>query len=529
MAGKLLTRLALLAALLSIATFEAACGSAGDSTGTGSGSGGTINVALNSGIATLDPAYGCFPQYDYWIIKNTYDTLVQYGSERDQNGQAEIKPSLAKNWKISDDGKTYTFNLRDDVKFASGNPMTAADVVYGFERLMDKGGCADYVLRLGDPKAVESVTATGKHQVTFRINRPSPIFLGQLTQTGLSPIDRKQLQANGGLTQKGDNWMASHTIGTGAYEVTSYQPDSQIVLKARDDYWQGKPENPGVNVRIVSDPTTLNTLVQSNEVDLAYGIHPKDVDRLAEGRQSLSQPGPWYIYLGLNTKKAPFDDIKLRQAARLALDRPAMADELAQGHATLVEGPMPPTMPFRPDIPLVEQNVDEARKMVSEAGAEGTRVTIDVKAGDQLESQVAEVIQSSLNEVGFDVTVAKLGTSAFYGKGGGFKSQAYLSRDGTPFNDPAYYLGFQVKCGNAFNWTQYCDKRVDHLLEVGRNSQDPEVRRKAYGEISEIATRDAALIPIFGVTPNVIGAKSLHGFVAYDDLEPVFWPMSVSG
>lgn len=514
-----------------IAMFVWGCGSSESEGGGGSeagGAGNTLNVALNSGISTIDPAFACFPTYDYWVVKNTYDTLVQYGTKRDANGQAEIRPDLAKSWKISKDGLTYTFNLRHDVTFASGDPMTASDVVYGFQRLIAKGGCQEYVLTLGEPNAVESVKATGKYTVQFKIGKPSPIFLGQLTQTGLSPVDQKELEKHGGLSKAGDDWIATHSAGTGAYQVTEYHPDSQVVLTARDDYWQGKPGISRVVFQIVNDPSTLNTLIQSNQVDLAYGVPPKDVKSLEDsGRKLVSEPGPWFIYLGMNTKKAPFDDPDVRRAVKLSMNRTEMAEALGYGYAQPIEGPMPPTMPFRPDLPVTEQNVAEAKQLISKAGADGASVTIDVKAGDELENQVATVVQASLSEIGLDAHVSTLGASAFTGKVSGFDTQAYVIRDGTPFNDPAYFLGFFVKCENPFNWTQYCNPKVDELIAQGRYSLNPDVRKKAYGEISEIVAEEDPMVPLLGIEPLAVASPSLKGYVAYDDLQPVFWKMSI--
>ena len=201
----------------------------------------TISVAINSGISSIDPAFACNTQYDYWVVKNTYDTLVQYAAKPAADGRPII-PALAKSWTISKDGLTYTFKLRRDVKFSSGNPMTADDVVYGLQRVRAKKGCQDYVLTLGDPKSIASISKVDDYTVQIKLLRRSPVFLGQLTQTGLSPVDRKELAQHGGMSKAGDEWLATHAAGTGAYTIGNYQPDSEVELKARPDYWQGKPK-----------------------------------------------------------------------------------------------------------------------------------------------------------------------------------------------------------------------------------------------------------------------------------------------
>jgi len=496
-------------------------------TGGGSGAGGgTVRVAISSGISTYDPALACTTQYEYAVVKNTYDTLVQYSAQPGADGKREIVADLAKSWTVGDDGLTYTFKLRDDVKFASGNPMTSADVVYGLQRVLDKEGCQAYVLTLGDEAGVKSIKAVDDHTVRITLAKENPIFLGQLTQTGLSPVDRKELAKHGGLGKQGDAWLARHTAGTGAYTITQDDPDAQIDLTARKDYWQGTPKNDKVSIKVVTDPTTLETLVRANELDMAYGVPAKDTKSIAEGRTLVNDIGPFFIYLGMNNGVKPFDDVRVRQAVALALDRNALVEQLGYGQVEAFDGPMPPAMPYSPKSKPPAADVAKAKQLVSEAGAQGASFTVDIKSGEAFQQEVATILQASLKEIGISVKIHTLGASAFIDRVGGFKSQAYLIRDGSPFNDPAYFLGFFVKCDNAFNWTKYCNKRVDELLAQGRVETDEAKRTAQYKELSDIVTRERPMIPIFALGANLIASKTLKGYTTYDDQQPVFWPIS---
>jgi len=521
-------RIGVVALVPVLAVVMSACGSSSTTSGGGdsSGSGGQITYAVSVGVASIDPGIACNAFWDYVPVKNLYDTLVQYSEERDESGAQKIVPMLAESWDVDPSSKVFTFHLRDDVTFANGDKMTAEDVVYGFDRLVKLGGCQDYVLTLGDPKLIESIKAVDPQTVKFTLSESSPRFLAQLAQTGMSPINKKELEAHGGLTQKGDQWIATHPIGTGAYELTKYEPDSEIVMKSRPDYWQGKPKNSGVSMRIVSDVNTMKTLVQSNQLDMATGLPLKDIDSLATGRQLLADPSQFYIWLGMNNKKAPFTDVKVRQAIQSAVPVAEMADQLGHGHAQSFAGPIPPAMPFYPDLPIPPVDLDKAKQLVSQAGADGSKFTIDIKNGDSLAKDAATVIQSNLADIGIDVSIAQLGPSAFYNKVSTFKSDAYLIKDGAPYNEPAYFLGFLIKCGDPFNWMQYCNKEVDKLLAEGKAETDNSKRAEIYKKISEIVEEEAPQLPIMAPENIVIASNSLKGYVYYDDQQPVFWPIS---
>lgn len=501
-------------------------GSDANGGGGGGGGGGTVRVAISSGISTYDPALACTTQYEYAVVKNTYDTLVQYAPQPGADGRREIVPDLAKSWTVSADGRKYTFRLRDDVTFASGNKMTASDVVFGLERVLEKEGCQAYVLTLGDAAGVTSIKAVDDVTVRITLAEKNPIFLGQLTQTGLSPVDEKELAKHGGMGKAGDAWLARHTAGTGAYTIVHDDPDAQIDLQARKDYWQGTPKNDKVSIKVVTDPTTLETLVRANELDMAYGVPAKDTKAIGEGRTVVDDIGPFFIYLGMNNAVKPFDDVRVRQAVALALDRNALVAQLGYGQVEAFDGPMPPAMPYSPKAKPPPADVGQAKQLVAAAGARGATFTVDVKSGEAFQQEVATILQAAMKEIGLTMKIHTLGASAFIDRVGGFESQAYLIRDGSPFNDPAYFLGFFVKCGNAFNWTKYCNKRVDALLAQGRVETDEAKRTAEYKELSDIVTRERPVLPMFALGANLITSKSLTGYTTYDDQQPVFWPIS---
>ena len=260
---------------------------------------------------------------------------------------------------------------------------------------------------------------------------------------------------------------------------------------------------------------------------MTYGLPLKDLEARAEGKRLIDDAGPYFVYFGMNTKKPPFDDVRVRQAIKAAIDRKAMAARLGYGHVKVFDGPMPPAMPFAPDLPVPDADVAKAKQLIAQTGAAGSTITLDVKTGEDLQREIATIVQASLKEIGLNVKISTLGASAFFDRVASFKSQAYLIRDGSPFNDPAYFLGFFVKCDNVFNWTQYCNPQVDKLLAQGKVEENPDKRGQQYGDLSRIVANEVPMIPIFSLGTGLVAADSLDGYVNWDDQQPLFWRMSV--
>jgi len=183
-------------------------------------------------------------------------------------------------------------------------------------------------------------------------------------------------------------------------------------------------------------------------------------------------------------------------------------------------------MPFYPDLPLVETDLEAAKQIIEEEGASGTSFTIDIKNGDNVAREAATVIQANLAEIGLKARISSLGASAFYDRAATFKGDAHLFKDGAPYNEPAYFLGFLVKCGNAYNWSQYCNERVDQLLAEGKAETDNDRRREIYGEIAKIVAEESPNVTIMAPNDIIIARDSLTGYVYYDDQQPVLWPIS---
>ncbi|HET6509696.1 MAG TPA: ABC transporter substrate-binding protein [Baekduia sp.] len=519
-----------------VALALAACGGATSPTGApgdgaaapaGGGGGGhpTINVAFNTSIATLDPAYAC-EQFGYTIIRNTYDQLVAPAPGGQADG-SNVRPMLATRWTSSADKRVWTFTLRTGVRFASGNPVTARDVEYSLRRLLDLDACAAFVVTGGLTGNITKVRAVDDTTVQITLAKADPIFLETMSSRAASIIDSKLLDQHGGAGKQGAKWLATHTAGSGPFTLASYEPDSEIVLAPRDDYWRGAPKPGEVDIKIVTDPATLKLLTSSRQVDMAYGIQPKDLASLrAAGGKVLSFPSQFVTYIGLVADKKPLDDVRVRQALSYAFPAQDIIEAFGYGQAKAFSGPIPPAMPFYPNLPGLGHDPAKAKRLLAEAGASHLHLTLVVQSGQSTHEQIATVLQDAYRDVGVTLTVQTLGSSAFTDKVYNYKAQAFIIDDGPTVNDPGYLLSYQARCGDSFNWVRYCDKGVDAQLAQARFEADAARRGDLYKRIDARLIQDAPYIEVMAKNHTIVVDPQLKGYTYYDDQTAHFFDIT---
>ena len=295
------------------------------------------NVLIVGQIAepkSLDPA-AVTAVNDFRILMNVYDGLTRY-----KDGTLEPEPSLAESWTISDDGKTYTFKLRDGVKFHDGSDFNAEAVKFNFDRMLKD----DHPYHDTGPfplsfffSAVEEVTVKDPLTVEFKLKAPYAPFLSNLAYpTGLivSPAAVKEFGKDFGR----------HPSGTGAFKFAEWDANSKVVITRNQDYWDGAPPLEAVIYRPITDANTRIAEMLSGGLDIMVEVPP---DNLAQFKDDpsykvLEQAGPHVWFLILNLKEGPFANKAIRQAANYAINKTALVDNILQGTAEVAAGPTPP-------------------------------------------------------------------------------------------------------------------------------------------------------------------------------------------
>lgn len=478
----------LLAAALTLTSCSAGSGGSTSSPAGGEESAGTertdVVVALTGEPANLDfttTAGAAIPQA---LMANVYEGLV----EIDQDGQ--IQPLLAKSWDISEDRTSYTFKLQPDVKFSNGAPFTAEDVKFSLERVKSDAWVSSLKTKMA---VVDTVTVLSDTEVRVDLTRPSNAWLFDLG----TPVGAM-------FDESGVANLASTAIGTGPFAVAAWNRGESIELEARDDYWGEAAKVETATLRYFADAVATTNALRSGDVDVVYNMQaPELLPTFADDNefQVLEGTSNGEIVLSMNNARAPFNDVRVRQAVMHAVDRQAVLDTAWSGYGTLVGAPVPPTDPYYEDLNgEYPYDPEKARALLAEAGAENLDITFTVPTRPYA-TAVSEIVVSQLAEVGINARIEsaefpavwldKVFTRHDYDMS---VVLAVESRDVlTMFNNPGYYLGYdnsKIKDAAA---------AADAADEAGYVSGMQEVVRTI--------TDDAAADVLF-LFPNIVVAKA---------------------
>ena len=358
---------------------------------------------------------------EYFVPINCYDRLVECITG--ENGYPELVPGLAESWEVSEDGLVYTFHLRKGVKFHNGLEMTADDVVYTFDRMLDPETKAlnttnfDYVLGAqarmnGEAESTEGLKALDDYTVQITLRESFAPFLARLSDYASSVYNREFTEEVGQ-----DFGLAAETVcGTGAFKLMEYVINDHLVLEAFDDYYQGRSKIDKVVAKIIPDAETMRMMFETGEIDifdcdqaisqLPYFLeHPKWKDCIHKGLRV----GIYYVHL--NQLKEPFTDVRVRKAFQMAVDRQKILDSMFHGDGVLADGLMPKGLiGYNPDIQQIEYNPEKAKALLAEAGyPDGVNMAlVQVASWSSKWVRMNEIIQAMAKKAGFNVEIKQL-------------------------------------------------------------------------------------------------------------------------
>jgi len=352
-----------------------------DSAGTSSDS---IVIGTSTSINPLTGLNSSYQTYQY----NAFDSLVRWLADDE-----EAQPRIASEW-TNVDPLTTDFTIRDGVKFHDGTTLTARDVAFSFNEII-----AEKFVTASNLTNIESVTALDDSTVRIVTKTPEPLLLNIVAQVFIVP--EAAWEAAGGA-----DGFAANPIGSGPYEITEFDIENSVTFEAFDEFWGEAPATETVELRYFSDSSALASAFESGQLTVAHELPGASLQTLKgddryEVTASFSGSQNMFQF---NTNKAPFDNEKVRRAANLAIDAPALIDALTYGAGTLEDGQLPIEGVFghTDTISRPEYNPGEARTLLKQAGAEGTPITI---SGMSLYRPLLEAIGGQLAEVGFKPTI----------------------------------------------------------------------------------------------------------------------------
>ncbi|TCR61399.1 ABC transporter substrate-binding protein [Bosea sp. BK604] len=353
-------------------------------------------------IISLDPAEA-FEFSGVEVGANVYDKLMGV----DLKNNNALVGELAQSWTVSPDNLTYTFKLRPGVKFHSGNPLTAADVVYSFQRAVTLNKSPGFILaQFGFTKdnVLEKVKATDDTTLVVTVSKPyaPTFFLNCLTSGVASIVDSKLVKANEKDGDFGNAWLKLNSAGSGAYKVRAYRPNEQYALEANEAWYKGAPKNKRVIVRHVAEPASQRLLLEKGDVDIARNLSK---DQLAAVKTNANieivQGDKGYIlYLGLNQKNPNLAKPEVREALKYLVDYDSIERNIVEGTYKGHESFLPKGFLGAIDDKPYKFDPAKAKELLAKAGLpNGFTVTMDTRSVNPI-TDIAQAIQSNWAQAG---------------------------------------------------------------------------------------------------------------------------------
>jgi ABC-type transport system substrate-binding protein len=524
-----MTRRTILGIVLALVTVLTACGSPTPTavpTETGGATtpqkGGEIVVVYKDDLATLDPAIG----YDWtnWpAIKMVFDGLLDYDSG------TTLQPRIAAAMPVvSDDGLTYTFTLRQGVKFHNGRDLVADDVVYTLTRVLDPAtgspGAGFYVgiqgaqaFIDGNATAVEGIQAVDPSTVQFTLNSPDVTFLNKMALNFAFIVPSEAVEA------AGENFGHA-PVGTGPFTLGEWVSGQRLVFERNPDYFfEGRPNVDKVTIEVGVEPDVALLRLEKGEIHLMGDPPPgADWERIladAAWKDRIEVEATVNTtYIAINITQPPFDNVLVRQALNHAIDKQRIV-QLLNGRATVANQVLPPLMPgYDSSYTGYDYDPDKAKELLIEAGlGEGFETSIHCIAVDP-QPKLCESFQQDLAKVGITLTINTLaapnviedagnGDAALVWSGGLAWTQDYPDPD--DFYAPI--LGCDSNIPGGWNWSRYCNETV-HAQSVELLAMtDRSARLEAYKPMFKAIMDDAVWVPVINGQYTVAHSDKLHG------------------
>ncbi len=433
-------------------------------------------------------------------MMGVFNNLVLYDQHVPQNTPRSIVPELATSWAWNEEGTELTLPLRQGVKWHDGKPFTAKDVVCTWNLLM---GTGTDKLRINPRKEwyknVEKISTNGDYEVTFHLKRPQGSFLALLA-SGWSPIYPCHVSAQ---------QMRLRPIGTGPFKFVEFKPNERIKVARNPDYWKpGFPKLDGIEWVIIKNMSTRTLSFIAGKTDLIFGVTPPVLKQVkAEAPDAICEGSPANVSRNvlINRSAPPFDNADLRRAMTLTLDRKAFNDILYEGLGTIGGAMMPPPeglwgMP--PDVaaqlpgygPDVAERRAEAHAIMERLGyGAGRRLAVKVTTRDIAPYRDAAVILiDQLKQIYIDAELEPIDTTQWYPTLMRKDYKVALNVTESEVDDPDTQFYENFVCGAMRNYTNYCNREVDKLVDEQSAESDIEKRRKLVWRIERKLAEDAA-------------------------------------
>ena len=536
----------LLAALLPLTLAAAACGGGDDEPADAGKAKDQVVIAWTGDLNSMDPPFSLV-EWNRELSVNVYEPLVQYKLVPQPDGSLtwdglEVSPALATSWDV--DGASITFHLRQGVKFyPSGNPLTADDVKYTFERAVAvPGGFGTFNANLAgifDPVKQVTVVDPATVKISFTNAAGEPMLLPaslpsmRFPQFGI--LDSKTVKSK---ATADDQWaakyLAENVAGTGPYYVAERTPNQQTVLQAVPDYWGSQPQVKKVVLRVTGSADIV-ALMKSGDVDLAAtGLTPRSFDELGDsGYTVLNQPIPNIVSVHLATDDPLLEDVRVRQAIAYAMPYDQILKVALAGRGERATSYVNPKSPgYKPAWEQYTTDVDKAKQLLADAGVTSLTLPLFYDSGVVYNEDIALLIKDALGQAGITVEASPQPTTQFAEQRTARVKKTETSQHGLLLSssviwldDPDPSTDSPFKTGGSSNWTHYSSATVDGLHAAHRFDPDATARAAAYGQVQDTIAADLPTIPLAITGRTVALNPALTGMSFTNDSHTRFWTL----
>ncbi|MFQ5960114.1 MAG: ABC transporter substrate-binding protein [Candidatus Methylomirabilales bacterium] len=475
--------------------------------------GGTYRYTLGpSDPPSLDPVH-ITDTVSHAVASELFDGLVIL------NHNLNIRPAIARQWDISMDGRTYTFDLRSGVRFHNGRTVTAEDFRYSFERLLHPKTRSERTWILeklqgarefmgGKAPRVTGIKVLGPRKLQLTLKQPFTPFLALLAYPAASVVPREAAERWG-------RQFSTHPIGTGPFRFREWFHDDRVILEANADYFQGPPHLDRIVFRVIPDEMARFQEFKAGNLehtDIPTGFFQVVRNDSSLNEMLVSRPSLGINAIQFNLEKPPFKGNRvLRQAFNYSVDKDAIAKVILEGRVSAARSVLPPGIfAYNPKLPGYPHDKDKARRLLAEAGYESGRglppLTLYYNTG-LVNRQIAEFVQGAFREIGVTIALRQLDWPAYLNLVD--RGDASLFRLGwlADYPDPENFLTVLFhsrNLGSKGNLSRYANPRVDALLDRADGSLDPAERTRLYRAAEKIILEDAPWLFLYYDSTDVL-------------------------
>lgn len=485
----------------------------------------TIVVGTTDSVASvIDPA----ESYDYFgdsMIRNLGSRLMDYAP-----GTTTIVPALATDWSVSPDGRTWTFNLRQGVKFPDGTPFNASVMKYSIDRQMKIDEPEGPFAGVGLDTLINKTVVTGPYQVQFVLNSPFSAFLAMVAFTAMSPVNPKVAKMNAVVNYTGTP-ATENPNGLGPYQLSNWQrtagKDVEIDFTANPNYWNvsgGYPKTKNIIIKFYSDSTSLNLAMQSGSIDIAYRqLGAADIKAYGSNPnfKLWTGPGSFIQYLCFNEKLPPFDNVLVRRAVAAAMDRSLITNTVFLGLYNNLYSMIPAGMSYHQDSFKIygDANITYAQSVLTSAGystSNPLKFTLTYPTGHYESTDgIASALKQSLEKTGMiQVTLQSQPWATYRASAHADQLQVYIYGWYPDYIDPYdYTYPFLPPDGIGFLHTHYVSPQMNQLLDTAVRTSDSTALARTYGQIQQLIATDVPMVPIYQGTTTCVSNLKVGGIV----------------